>query len=131
MQPKLICSELWLQGADLPAPLLCEASEQNRREKRMRGEEEEKDVARKSSHIFPQPLSRPESPSHPLSLRLPSRSALIIPSLPRVRDPGAAAPIVVGFILLHFLLPCSASFTCFLQYAAPQRLSVWNFASRV
>lgn len=39
MQPKLICCEERLQGADLPPPLLCEASEQNDSEKGMREKE--------------------------------------------------------------------------------------------
>lgn len=36
MQPKLICCKERVQGEDLPLPFLCEASEQNDSEKRMR-----------------------------------------------------------------------------------------------
>lgn len=106
MQPKLICCEERLQGADLPPPLLCEASEQNDSEKGMR--EKEGRGGRELLHhpVFP--------PSALLILRhhsihffflagffcqtFPSLSCLIVP------------PISYSFLFLH--ISCSSSFFC-------------------
>lgn len=68
VQPKLICSKERLRGADLPPPLLCEASEQERLIEKDEGERR-RPLSCLSSFNLPHSVS-PFDPLRPLSVIL-------------------------------------------------------------